>query len=68
MAKKKARKLRKKTVNVATLSINARKTAAGYGLASLGARGWDGKDPLLDSSDVISNPRMGRKEGTEIHR
>lgn len=68
MPKTKPKGLRKKTINIDTLSINAAKTAAIYGLAPLGARGWDGGDELEDSSIVITNPNKARKKGTEISR
>ena len=67
MAKKKAKKLVKRT-NVATLSINARKTTAAYDQSALGARGWDGKQALVDSQTIVLDPVRTRKKGTYISR
>jgi len=68
MARRKPRKRRKERINIDTLSNNARKTAALYGLAPLGAQGWDGSDPMVNSSIVVTNPRAARKKETELFR
>jgi len=68
MAKQRSRKLRKKTYNVATLSINARKTTAAYDLSSLGSRGLEGRHALLDYSIIVNKPKLSRKKRTYLSR
>ncbi|MFC1678379.1 hypothetical protein ACFLZ9_01420 [Patescibacteria group bacterium] len=52
MARKKAKKLRPKTINIVTTTINAMKF----------------RGELEGSHQVITKPRKFRKEGTELFR
>lgn len=66
MPKNLGQKLRKKTLNIATLSINARKTAGIYRMSTLGSRGLDQEGDSIDSATVTHNTRASRKENVNI--
>ena len=68
MAGRRFKKPRKKTYNVATLSINARKTTAAYDLSCLGSRGLEGRNALVDHSIIVNKPKLSRKKRTYLSR
>ena len=68
MPRKQGQKTRKKTLNIATLSINAKKTAGIYRMATYGSRGLGQDGDYVDSATVTHNTRASRKEDVNIFR
>lgn len=67
MARKRATKFKKKTVNVDVISHNVGKTVANSGLYSFGARGVSGNHRPVDASFSVKHSRAGLKSNLRIH-